>query len=381
MSEKLNINSAAREAAPVGAERYQTIGVTGNLPVFYQQLKEKLTFPLAWTAGNFPDFNAWRQTARKKVLEKLPDPDQTPFDVQVIAEQDHGTYLARKVVFNLTAESRVLGMMLVPKGKGPFPAALLLHDHGAEFGIGKEKVIKPWGDDPQLTTAQSWVARYFSGRFIGNELAARGYLVLAIDALGWGGRGGLDYETQQALASNLQALGLSLAGWIALEDLRTAEFLASLPEVDSKRIAAIGLSMGAQRAWQIAALSDRIAAGIAVCWMGTIKGLLNPENNLVRGQSAFCMTHPGLMQDLDYPDIASIAAPKPMLFYNGAVDYLFPANVVQEAYAKLRQVWQSQQVEAKLITKIWPDLGHIFSKEMQDEAFEWLDCQFQVASK
>lgn len=379
MAEKIYRNLGATVSEE--AEPYQTVGVVDSLPVFYQQLKEKLTFPLAWTAGNYPDFDVWRQTARQKILEKLPVFEPTPFDARVIAEVDRGTYLARKVVFNLTAECRVLGIMLVPKGKGPFPAALLLHDHGAKFDIGKEKVIEPWDDPLQLSVARKWAEWYFSGRFIGDELAARGYLVFAIDALGWGERGGLEYENQQALASNLQVLGLSLAGWIAFEDLRTAEFLASLPEADQGRIAAVGFSMGAQRAWQIAALSDLITAGIAVGWMGTVKGLLTPGNNLVRGQSAFCTTHPGLMQDLDYPDIASIAAPKPMLFYNGAEDQLFPADVVQEAYIKLHQVWNSQQAKNKLVTKLWPDLGHVFTKEMQNEAFAWLDRQFQSAVK
>ena len=55
-----------------------------------------------------------------------------PFCPVVIAEQDRGTYVARKVVFNLTGDSRVLGYLLVPKGQGPFPAVLLLHDHRAK---------------------------------------------------------------------------------------------------------------------------------------------------------------------------------------------------------------------------------------------------------
>jgi hypothetical protein len=38
---------------------YQTKGITEcNLPVFYQQLKQKLTFPLSWTSGNYADFAA-----------------------------------------------------------------------------------------------------------------------------------------------------------------------------------------------------------------------------------------------------------------------------------------------------------------------------------
>jgi hypothetical protein len=209
------------KAETLTPDYHQTTGIEGNLPIFYQQLKAKLTFPLAWTSGNYSDFTKWRQTARAKVLEKIIQiPDQTPFSAKVIDEQDRETYLARKIIFNLTAESRVLGLMLVPKGAGPFPAALLLHDHGSEFEIGKEKMIEPWGNETSLKTAQAWSEKYFSGRFIGNELVNHGYVVLAVDALGWGDRGGLTYEAQQALSCNLMALGSSLAGLMAYEDIR-----------------------------------------------------------------------------------------------------------------------------------------------------------------
>ena len=61
---------------------------------------------------------------------------------------------------------------------------------------------------------------------LGDELARRGYVVLAVDALGWGDRGPTTYEEQQALASNLYNLGSSLAGLMAREDVRAAGFLA-----------------------------------------------------------------------------------------------------------------------------------------------------------
>ena len=357
-------------------DQYQIAGLTGdNLPVFYQQLKAKLTFPMSWTSGNYPDFGQWRSAARSKVLELMrQDPDPTPFDPQILGEQDRGTHLVRKVVFNLTAESRVLGLMGLPKGSGPFPAVLLLHDHGAMFEIGKEKLIEPWGDEKKLSIARDWAVKYFSGNFIGDALAAQGYAVFATDALGWGDRGVLTPETQQSLAGNLLNLGTSLAGLMAFEDMRAADFLSSLPEVDKSRIGVFGFSLGAYRAWQLAALSDTIQAGIASGWMGTLHDLISPGKKVLRGQSAFHKIIPGLAKFLDFPDIAAIAAPKPMLFYHGETDVMnFSNTSVRDAFGKMRQVWVSQQAGSKLETKLWPGLGHVFIREQQDEAFEWLD--------
>jgi hypothetical protein len=360
------------------AEIFQTEGVKYSLPVFLPQLKERLTYPLSWLSGRYSDFEAWREKARQTVRKCwLSPPPGAPFDPVVISEQDRGSYVARKVVFNLTGDSRVLGLMLVPKGKGPFPAVLLLHDHGARFDIGKEKVIEPWDVSAErMESAKEWIKLSYGGRFIGDELAKRGYVCFCADALNWSDRGGAGYKGQQALSSNLLHMGMSFAGLIAHEDMRAAEFVATRPEVDNKRTAAMGLSMGSFRTWQIAAMSDHIAAGVAICWMATNEGLMVPGNNQTGGQSSYTMTHPGIFNYLDYPDVASIACPKPMLFYNGELDRLFPVPSVKEAYAKMRRVWESQKAGHRLVTKLWP-VPHEFNEEMQEEAFAWLDQQLK----
>ena len=371
--------AAAAATLPSLAEqpRFESPGVQDKLPAFYDKLASRMDYPLSWLHGGHGDFAAWRQKARTRVVEYLLTPPPTaPFEPQVIAEQDRGSYIARKVVFNVTGDSRVLAFLLVPKSAAPHPAVLLLHDHGAKFDIGKEKVIEPWDEPPEkMESARKWVAQYYGGRFIGDELARRGYVCLATDMLNWSDRGGGGYEHQQALAANLFQFGASWAGRIAHEDLRAAEFLATRPEVDAKRVAAMGLSVGGFRAWQTAALSDRIAAGVSVCWMATRKGLMVPGNNQTGGQSAFTMIHPGLGNQLDYPDVASLACPRPMMFLCGRRDRLFPVESTEAAFAKMQKVWESQKAGERLVTRLY-DAPHEYNAAMQDEAFGWLDRQF-----
>ena len=358
---------------------YQKAGVgKDNLPVMAAQLKSRLTFPLAWNA-QVKDLAAWRKAGVAKLWElTVQAPDRTAFDTQVIDEVDRGTYVARKIIFNLTADSRVMGLLLLPKGKGPFPAAVMYHDHGSKFDIGKEKWIEPWGDEAQLGSAKGWSKRFFSERFPGDELAKRGYVVFATDALGWGDRAGMSYEAQQALAANFINLGSSMAGLMALEDARAAEFVASLPEVNKKQVAAVGFSMGAFRAWQAAALTEAVTATVAVNWMATTDGLMVTGNNQLRGGSAWTMIHPGMQRYLDYPDVASLAAPKPMLMFAGEKDTLFPLDSVNAAFGKMGKVWGAWNAADKFETKIWPDGKHVFEQAQQEYAYAWLDKQFGI---
>jgi len=356
---------------------YQKPGVINNLPVFYKNLAERMTFPLSWLSGNFDDFGQWKQIAREKLLQSLLySPPAVPFEAVVIGEEDRGSYLAKRIVINISADSRILSYLLVPKGEGPFPGALLLHDHSARFDIGKEKMVRPFDvDEKTAASSREFVKDTYSGRYVGDELAKSGYICFVTDALNWGDRGGGGYEGQQAIASNLMHLGASFAGLIAYEDRRAAQFLAEQPAVDTSRIVSVGLSMGSFRSFQVAALSGHIKAAICICWMAPVKEMISPGANKTRGNSAYTMLHPGIFNYLDHMDIAGIACPKPMLFFHGSQDDLFPVPWVEKAYDKLHRIWRSQGVDSLLVTKIWP-VEHEFNSEMQDEAFAWLNKRF-----
>jgi dienelactone hydrolase len=339
-------------------------------------LEDELTFPLAWGTSPVRDFPAWRRAARAVVEERLLVDRQegTPYAPEYGLRLRGDDGVTREVVtLSLTRYERVRGVLLTPHGPGPFPAVLLLHDHGSRFDIGKEKLVRPWYDETRLDSASAWAQRCYGGRFVGDELARRGCVVLCLDAPGWGDRGPLAYAEQQALACHFFHLGSSLAGFMAREDVRAAGFLAGLDRVDARRVAALGFSMGGYRAWQTAALSDDIAAAASVCWMTGLKEMLVPGDNALRGQSAYYMLHPGLARHLDIPDVASIAAPRPMLFFHGALDPLFTAEGVRVAHDRLRAVWRSCGAEERLRLTTWPDTGHVFTERMQDEVFAWLD--------
>lgn len=364
----------AQSAEPAG-EGYE---VEHDMPAFYTSLKKTLTYPLAWGNSSEKDFSKWRKAARDKLLECMAPapPKAASWQMEVVETEKRDGYEARKIIFNVSGWSRVPAYLLVPSGKGRHPAVLLLHDHGAHFSIGKEKMIKPFHvPEEVMKDADEWSVKCYDGQYVGDYLAKNGYVVLAVDALFWSERGrkeGSRYDSQQALAANLLQMGMSWGALIAWDDVRSAEFLSSLPCVDKKNVGVMGFSMGAHRAWMTSAATDVIKAGAAVCWMNTTDSLMTLTNNQNKGGSAYAMIIPGIRNFLDYPHVASIACPKPMLFINGKKDKLFPVEGVKDAYDTMRKVWKSQGAGALLKTKIY-DLPHFCSKEIQTDILHFFD--------
>ena len=367
-------------ALPSEAQVSDTLpyGVSRNMPTFYQQMKAQLTYPLAWGHAKTRSFQKWKRQAREVVMECMQNLPPAPavYDLQVEASERREGYEARKVWFNVSEWCRVPAYLLVPDGEGPFPAMLMLHDHGAHFSIGKEKMVRPFGVSKEiLADADDWAHRCYDDLYTGDYFARQGYVVLAVDALFWGERGrkeGVNYDAQQALASNFLQMGGSWGAFINIDDVRSAEFLASLPFVDSRRVGCLGFSMGAYRSWMCAALTDVIAASASVCWINTTEHLMTLTNNQNKGGSAYSMLIPQLRRYLDYPHVASLACPKPSLFFNGTRDKLFPVEGVEDAYQQMRQVWQSQEAEERLVTRLW-DEKHFFSRAMQEATLQFFD--------
>ena len=353
-------------------------GLLKNMPAFYQQMKAQLTFPWAWGHAPVRSFKKWKRQAREVVMETMQNlpPAPTDYRMEVTATERREGYEVRRVWFNVSEWCRVPAYLLVPDGEGPFPAVLMLHDHGAHFTIGKEKMVRPFGVSAELLAdADDWAHRCYDDLYTGDYFAAHGYVVLAVDALFWGERGrtdGVKYDDQQALASNFLQMGGSWGAFINIDDVRSAEFLASLPCVDARRVGCLGFSMGAYRSWMCSALTDVVAASASVCWMNTTEHLMTLTNNQNKGGSAYSMLIPALRRYMDYPHVAAMACPKPTLFFNGTKDKLFPVAGVEDAYRIMRQVWQSQQADDRLTTRLWEE-KHFFSRAMQEATLQFFD--------
>lgn len=361
----------------------------GEIPTYVETLKKELTYPMAWGNSPIKNFKKWKKTARAKVFECMMTPPKAAaaWDMEVLGEEQRDGYKAQKIAFNVNAYSRITAYLLIPDGKGPFPTVNALHDHGAHLFIGKEKMIRPFftpgeKDSPTkqalcqeiLDDADAWAKQLYDNQYVGDYLAKHGYVVFSADAPMWGERGrkeGVDRNKYDLIAGNMMMLGRDLSAFMTYDDISSTEFLASLPMVDAKRIGCVGCSMGAYRSWMLSALSDRIKAGASICWMITTDAQLTRRfGRKENGGFANCI--PGLRQYLDYPHIASLACPKPMLFINGTKDKLFPVPGVKDAFAEMHQVWKSQGADNLLDTELW-EIPHSCGLKAQEKILEFLD--------
>lgn len=346
-----------------------------NLPVYADSLLQDLTYPLAWGNSPIKDFKKWKEAARQKVFDcmLMPPPEASRLEATVLFEEHRDGYTARKIELRLSRYYTVPAYVLIPDGKGPFPAVNVLHDHGAHLFIGKEKVIRPLSCEAPavIKDAEEWVSGY-GGQFFGDYLAQHGYVVFSADAPMWGERGqkeGPKREKYDIIAGNMMMYGIDLSAYMTYDDIAGTEFLAQMPEVDADRVGCTGWSMGAYRAWMLAALSDRIKAASAICWMVTTDEQLSLKyKRTENGGFANCL--PGLRRWLDYPHIASIACPKAMLFINGKQDKLFPIAGVEKAFRIMHDTWKSQGAADKLETELW-DIPHSCPIEAQERTLQF----------
>ena len=384
---------AAAEAVGAASNPTPTGSDVGSLFPFIQSQAVKGEFPLSFLNPRFHSPRSWKKTARGKLLELLhyaPAPCRP--DAETVERVDCGDYVRELVRFNTTPDVRVPAFVLVPKNAPKrAPAIVALHDHGGFYLWGKEKIVEMPGEHPVLGDFRK---QYYGGRSIATELVRQGYIVAVIDMFYWGERrmlldddaadwrerpAGLTRERIQAFNSRasqneqlvgrtIYAAGFTWPGVMFWDDIRTVDYLLSRSDVDPRRIGCVGLSVGGLRSCHLAALDERIRVAVVVGWMASFPWQLKKHVHHTIGHTKVV---PGLYQLLDYPDVASLAIPTPLLVINGAKDALFHPDGVKASFEKLNACYAKAGAPGHCRTRLY-DTPHEFNAEMQTEAWAWL---------
>jgi len=365
----------------------------GSLYSFIASQAVKGEFPLSFLNRQFRSLPAWKRRARGKLLDLLEyAPPRCPHRAEVVERTDCGDYFREKLYFNTTPDVRVPAYLLIPKNaKLPAPGIVALHDHGAFYFWGKEKLVELEDEHPALTKFKK---QYYDGNSTASVLARQGYVVIVIDMFYWGERRMLldkdpaDWrdrprditaeritafnqrsgQSEQLVGRTIYAAGFTWPGVMFWDDIRTVDYLVSRPEVDKKRIGCVGLSVGGLRSCHLAALDDRIKAAVVVGWMTSIPAQLKRHVVNTIGHTKVV---PGLYRYMDYPDVAALAMPSALLVINGRKDTLFAPEGVKAAFDKLTASYRKAGVPERICLRMY-DTPHEFNAEMQAEAWAWL---------
>ena len=292
------------------------------------------------------------------------DPDMTVLE----CEQRDG-YTCSLIEYNAVGEERVQAYLLVPgiaTPDTPSPGVVLLHDHGARFDIGKEKLVKPVAGATEAvkSSAEQWVQKNLDGVYFADRLASEGFVVIVPDVLYWGSRSRIKglkkeiYEGQRAVYDSLARRNVVWAEQTLNEDAAAARLISRMPYVS--KVGCAGWSMGAHRAWLLTAFCKEVVSGAAVCWM-TLKETQPAEYSA----SDYSMLIPALRDKYDFPDIAIWICPKPFLFLSGTSDKLFPYDATAEAYGRMQEIYKEAGQEGRLRTEFFEG-GHHFGIPEQE---------------
>ncbi len=175
-------------------------------------------------------------------------------------------------------------------------------------------------------------------------------------------------QNEQLVGRTIYAAGFTWPGVMFWDDVRSVDYLLTRPDVDRQRIGCVGLSVGGLRSCHLAALDERIRAAVVVGWMASFPWQLKKH---IRNTIGFTKIVPGLYRHLDYPDVASLAMPTPLLVINGAKDALFHPDGVKASFEKLNACYAKAGVPDHCRMRLY-DTPHEFNAEMQAEAWDWL---------
>ncbi len=234
----------------------------------------------------------------------------------------------------------------------PRPAMLCLHPTSP---LGK-RIVAGEGEKPNRNYAQ--------------ELAERGYVVLAPDYPGFG-----DYVEARKRLYEEGYVSCTMKGvW---NHLRGVDLLASLPEVDGERIGCIGHSLGGHNALFLSAFDPRIKVTVTSCgftlFPNYMKGDLTGwthDGYMPRIASAFDKD-PARMP-FDFSEILGVVAPRAVFINAPMHDDNFDVSGVREAVAAAEKVFALYEAGARLCA-VYPDAGHDFPDASREQAYDFIE--------
>jgi hypothetical protein len=127
--------------------------------------------------------------------------------------------------------------------------------------------------------------------------------------------------------------------------------------------------MGSTRTWWLAALDERIAAAVCVACLTRYQALVR-QRALVRHGIYYFV--PGMLRHFDSEAVLALIAPRPLLTLTGGRDGGSPVDGVRFLNRYCRRLWALHGAGRNFVGRVYPRLGHVYTREMWAETVAWL---------
>jgi dienelactone hydrolase len=307
-----------------------------------------------------------RAELRRKLWRLLGDlPELFTPKVVIQKRLPKDGYTLEQFTFDNGVGHTVYGYMLIPSGSGrQRPAILYHHHHACKYKQGKAELINR--AYPKLDFAT------------GEALVRRGYVVLCIDAYAFGqrrfqgpaGKKEQGAKTEASLFKMFLWQGRTLWGMMVRDDLLALNYLLSRAEVDPKRIAAMGMSMGSTRTWWAAALDERIKVAVSVACLTRYQNLI--AHGQTRQHGIYYFVPNMLKEKIDTESVIALIAPRPHLTLTGDSDDGSPADGVRVINAYQEHLYKLYGKAENFRGVLYRGAGHEYTPQMWKETLKWL---------
>ena len=295
---------------------------------------------------------AARRSELYDLLGDLPS-RESELQVTLLATEQHGSYTVERLLFDFNGREGVPGIFVRPAGSEDdrLPVVLYNHAHGGNYVLGKSELLEG--------RSALWEPPY------AEVLTSMGFAALCIDMWGFGERRG---RTLDSLFKEMLWKGEVLWGRNVYDNLRMIDYLTSRPDVDSRRIATMGISMGSTIAWWTAALDERITVCIDLCCLTDYQALID-HDGLDGHDVAYYV--PKLLQHFSTAQINALIAPRAHLSLAGNYDPLTPREGLDRIDRELRREYEALGAgEAWRLMRY--ECGHFETAAMRAEVIDFL---------
>ncbi len=326
------------------------------LAAYFEGETKRLTNRSLLNIKTAKDWNDNKANYRRQLFEMLglqPLPARSDLKAKITATHEREGIVVENIVFQSRPGLYVTGNLYRPKDLAEgekLPTILYVCGHGKvkEDGVS-------YGNKVHYQHHGTWFAK-------------NGYVCLTIDTLQLGEIEGIHHGTHHENRWWWNSRGYTSAGVEAWNCIRALDYLETRPEVDVKKFGVTGRSGGGAYSWWISALDERIAVSAPVA------GITSLKNHVVDGcveGHCDCMFQVNTYR-WDYPMVAALVAPRPLMILNTDDDRIFPLDGVVDVFQKTRKVYELLGAKDKLGLAMYQG-GHSDTQPLRVPAFHWFE--------